>query len=297
MLSSARAIHGTIALLLASGAGVRIGGPKALLVAAPHDEPLVVAQCRDRLENESVRAIAVVRERVADLVGPAIAALGAEVVVSRAPDEDGPAGSIAAAAAHLGDTAFRAAIVTPVDVRVRPETVRALVTAFVPAPVREPLMEAPPAPRSRLHETPIETPIETPSPLHDAFMEAPPRAPSRLHDALMEAPPAVPSRLRDALMEAPPGAPSRLHELHHDVLAVVPRFAGRRGHPVVLGAAALARYRDGAPPPLRDHLRALGDRAIALDVDDPWILEDLDFAHQTGTLLRFTGRATPRFFP
>ena len=239
--AASNAVEGTIAIVIASGAGVRIGGPKALLVAAPHEEPLVVAQCRDRLENESIRAIAVVRSDVAEIVEPLLVALGAEVVVSRAPDAEGPAGSIAAAAAHLADTAFRAALVTPVDVRVRPETVRALVSALV-SPVHEPLMEAPPG--------------------H--------------HEPLIEAPPG----LREPRIEA-----------------VVPRFAGRRGHPVVLGPAALARYRDGAPPPLRDHLRALGDRAITLDVDDPWISEDLDFAHQRETLLRFTGRARPRFFP
>jgi len=80
-------------------------------------------------------------------------------------------------------------------------------------------------------------------------------------------------------------------------LAAVPRFSGRKGHPVVLHPAALARYLAPDVPPLRDHLRALGDRVVGLDVDDPHVAEDLDFAHQTAMLLRITGIAGPaRFF-
>lgn len=251
---------GVIAIVLASGIGARLGGPKALLRVggAADGMPLVEAQCRDRLASECARALAVVREDVARMVGDRLRAAGAEVVISRAPDSDGPAGSLAAAAAHLGDTSIRAAVVTPVDVRVQASTVRALVEALLAHAV-----------------------IEAPAPG--------PRREALLAHALIEAPArAFGVPFTHALIEAPPpGSPPPL--------AIVPRFQGRRGHPVVLGPEALARYREAAPPPLRDHLRSLGDRAVALDVDDPWILEDLDFAHQTATLLRFTGAPAPAF--
>lgn len=257
---------GIVAVILAAGRGVRLGGPKALLWTAPDGEPLVAAQCRDLLQNGAFRAIAVVRQDVAEIVAPHLVGASAELLVSRALDEDGPAGSLAAAAAHLGNASFQAAIVTPVDVRVRPSTVRALVDAS-----HEPLIEAPPA----VHETLMETPFEATPAVHETLMEAPSEAITAVHETLMEAPSAAPASPRS--------------------LAVVPRFAGRRGHPVLLSASVLARYREASPPPLRDHLRAMGERVRVLDVDDPWILEDLDFAHQTAALLRFTGGGAPRF--
>ncbi len=235
---------GVVAIVLAAGVGARLGGPKALLRVGPGDGmPLVEAQCRDRLEAESPRAIAVVRADVAAFVGDRLRAAGAEVVVSRASADEGPAGSLAAAAAYLGDAAIRAAIVTPVDVRVRAATVCALVDALIE--------------------------VEPPNEAERAAFFA--RRTDNVEDCV-----------RSAADSAPP-------------LAIVPRFAGRRGHPVVLGPGALARYREGGAPPLRDHLRALGEGVAVLDVDDPWILEDLDFAHQEETLLRFTGASTPAF--
>ena len=231
---------GVVAIVLSAGRGVRLGGPKALLLvrdAGPPGPavPLLEAQCRDRLSAESERVIAVVRADVAELLGRRLRAAGARVVVSHAPDGEGPAGSIAAAAIHLANKPFRAAVVTPIDVRVAAATV------------------------------------------------------ARLLEALIEVPPEAPP---EPLTEAPTAAaPSR----GLAPLAVVPRFAGRRGHPVVLTPEALARYREPFPPPLRDHLRSLGDRVAVVDVDDPFVLEDLDFAHQTDVLLRIAGSAEPTF--
>jgi CTP:molybdopterin cytidylyltransferase MocA len=216
--------EGVVAVVLAAGQGTRLGGPKALLLVHGEEgepRPLVEVACRERLLHESDRAIAVLREDVAALVGERLRAAGAEVVVSTAPEELGPAGSLAAAAAHLAADALRAVVVTPVDVRVAPETVAALVAALAGSPGSEPSSAAP--------------------------------------------------------------------------LAAVPRFDGRRGHPVMLAPAALARYREADPPPLRDHLRSLGDRAVAIDVPDPHVRDDLDFPHQIEALRRLTGVDRPSF--
>ena len=208
-----------VAIVLAAGQGSRLGGPKALLVVqhGALEIPLVEAQCRDRLAAESTRALAVLRPDVASIVADHLRAAGAEVVVSHAAEALGPAGSLAAAAAHLASppSNLRALVVTPVDVRVTPATVAALLAA-----------------------------LET-------------------------------------------GA----------ALAAVPRHAERRGHPVALRPSVLARYAAPEPPPLRDHLRALGDRVITVDVPDPYILEDLDHPHQGDLLARLAGApGPPRFF-
>jgi molybdenum cofactor cytidylyltransferase len=76
------------------------------------------------------------------------------------------------------------------------------------------------------------------------------------------------------------------------LLAARPLFHGRTGHPVALRRAALARYAEANPPPLRDHLHALGAACAAVDVADPNVLIDLDKpADVMGAL-----RALPRFF-
>jgi CTP:molybdopterin cytidylyltransferase MocA len=76
------------------------------------------------------------------------------------------------------------------------------------------------------------------------------------------------------------------------LLAARPVCRGRAGHPVALRRAALARYAEPAPPPLRDHLRALGAARGDVDVTDPSVLIDLDTpADVMGTL-----GALPRFF-
>ena len=266
---------GVVAIVLAAGIGARLGGPKALLRVGPGEGmPLVEAQCRDRLEAESARAIAVVRADVAALVGDRLRAAGAEVVVSCAADGDGPAGSLAAAAAYLADEAIRAAIVTPVDVRVRAATVRALVDALIEV---EPPNEAEGAALFARRTNNVEDCVRS------AADSAPPSGAPPPRNGLRP-PSEGTKKARGAPYEE--GAPP---------LAIVPLFEGRRGHPVVLGARALARYREDGPPPLRDHLRALGEGVAVLDVDDAWILEDLDFAHQRETLVRFTGAPTPTF--
>jgi molybdenum cofactor cytidylyltransferase len=60
------------------------------------------------------------------------------------------------------------------------------------------------------------------------------------------------------------------------LLAVRPSYHGLSGHPVVLRPSALARYRDPAPPPLRDHLKALGERCASCEVADATVLIDLN---------------------
>jgi molybdenum cofactor cytidylyltransferase len=59
--------------------------------------------------------------------------------------------------------------------------------------------------------------------------------------------------------------------------AATPSHDGRSGHPVACRGHVLERYRrEEAPPPLRDVIRALGDRRARIEVDDPFVLVDLD---------------------
>jgi len=60
------------------------------------------------------------------------------------------------------------------------------------------------------------------------------------------------------------------------LLGVKPSYGGRGGHPVVLRPEALLRYREEDPPPLRDHLRSLGDRVVFEEVEDAGVRVDLD---------------------
>src|SRR5262249_41797901 len=75
------------------------------------------------------------------------------------------------------------------------------------------------------------------------------------------------------------------------LLAVRPVYHGRGGHPVVLRAEALSRYKQPSPPPLRDHLQALGARCADEAVTDPNVLIDLDKPADVMGVLR----AMPRF--
>lgn len=76
------------------------------------------------------------------------------------------------------------------------------------------------------------------------------------------------------------------------LLVARPVYKGRAGHPVVLRRAALDRFLQPDPPPLREHLRSLGAACAGVDVTDPTVLLDLNTpADVMGTL-----RALPRFF-
>lgn len=202
-----------ITIILAAGAGKRIGGPKALLawpavlpddIAPPRrpehrpapkakDRPLSIAHAEARLAAESKQALIVTR-------GAFIPALfgyvrpGIDLLASDAHDDLGAAGSLAFAVSRL-PRADRI-IVTPVDtIPARAATVARLLLRMANEP---------------------------------------------------------------------------------NLLAVRPAYHGRAGHPVVLRPEALDPYRGPSPPPLRDHLRALGDRCADRDVNDPTVLIDLD---------------------
>lgn len=188
-----------------------MGGPKALLLHRDRrgvERPLALAHALCRLNAESARVVVVARAEVAAALLPH-APTGALVVSSTAPDELGPAGSLAVAMPHLG--AEPLVLVTPVDV-----------------------------------------------------------------------PPASAQLVR-SLMSALGGAADAID-------AVKPRHALRGGHPVLLRRSALAPYEDPSrvPPPLRDVLRGLGPRSMAMDVTDPGVLVDWDAPADL--------RRPPRFF-
>jgi CTP:molybdopterin cytidylyltransferase MocA len=201
-----------VTVVLAAGAGKRLGGPKALLVwPGPKGEerPLAIAHAEERLAAES-RHVLVVTRKPTMLVLLRFVRPGVDLLASDAADDLGPAGSLAFAVPRLGDAEI--VIVTPVD--------------------------TPPAKAETV------------------------------------------ARLVDALLASP------------ELLAVRPVSHGRAGHPVALRHAALARYAEPAPPPLRDHLHALGPACGAVDVADPTVLIDLDTpADVMGNL-----RVLPRFF-
>ena len=78
-----------------------------------------------------------------------------------------------------------------------------------------------------------------------------------------------------------------------EALAATPVFAGRGGHPILVRSGALDPYRTTGPnPPLRDVLRALGDRRKRVVVDDHDVCHDLN----TPADLMSLTRVTPSFF-
>jgi CTP:molybdopterin cytidylyltransferase MocA len=200
-------------VVLAAGAGTRLGGPKALLAwPSPKGQkpvPLAIAHAEERLGAESGRVLLVVRKpMLGSLLG--YVQPGVDLLASDAADELGAAGSLAFAVSRLGEV--DAAVVTPVDTPpAHADTVARLVAALAGDPA---------------------------------------------------------------------------------LLAARPVCRGRAGHPVALRRAALERYAAPAPPPLREHLRALGPACGDVDVTDPTVLIDLDTpADVMGTL-----GALPRFF-
>ncbi|WP_437808314.1 nucleotidyltransferase family protein [Sorangium sp. So ce1078] len=191
-----------ITIVLAAGAGKRLGGPKALLAwpagaKGGAERPLAIAHAEARLAAESARVLVVVRTSVFHALLAHVRP-GIDLVSWTAPDDLGPAGSLAVAAPRIGDA--DAVVVTPVDV-----------------------------------------------------------------------PPASAATVAELLARLDAGASAAAPPL-----AVRPRHLGRGGHPVVLRAEALQRYLEADPPPLRDHLRALGDRCVDEEVADPGVLHDLN---------------------
>jgi molybdenum cofactor cytidylyltransferase len=77
------------------------------------------------------------------------------------------------------------------------------------------------------------------------------------------------------------------------LLAAKPSYHGRGGHPVLLRREVLDVYKSGSPPPLRDHLHALGERVASVEVSDPTIVLDLNTPADVMGVLR----ALPRFLP
>jgi molybdenum cofactor cytidylyltransferase len=83
-----------------------------------------------------------------------------------------------------------------------------------------------------------------------------------------------------------------LAALSPGVDAATPEYDGKGGHPIACRASVLDPYLGTTtPPPLRDVLRALGNRRVRVPVDDPHVLIDLDTPDDVVT---FTGHP-PRF--
>jgi CTP:molybdopterin cytidylyltransferase MocA len=98
-------------LVLGSGRGTRMGGPKALL-SSPDGMPMAVAHAM-AWQTQCVSVMVVVRSWVAHLIRPSMPDQ-VKVVASSAPGPWGPAGSIAAAIRSGGlDRSW--VLITPVD--------------------------------------------------------------------------------------------------------------------------------------------------------------------------------------
>lgn len=134
-----------VAVVLAAGKGERLGGPKALLAwpaakgapaGAPTERPLAIAHAEARLAAECGRVLVIVRKPVFAVLLRYVLP-GIDLIVSSAPDDLGPAGSLAVAAARLAGE--EELIITPVDVPpARADTVahlRARLCAGDPAPL------------------------------------------------------------------------------------------------------------------------------------------------------------------
>lgn len=106
----------TVGLLLAAGAGRRMGGPKALVRPDP-DGPTLLETTLDRMLHAGLERVVVVLGACATEAGPAATAAGATVVVA-ADWADGMGASLRAGLRDLTATAppdVDAALVTLVD--------------------------------------------------------------------------------------------------------------------------------------------------------------------------------------
>lgn len=106
------------AIVTAAGRGERMGGPKALLAVrwgeGPGELPLAIAHARAHLDDGCEGVVVVVRSDVASRLS-GFAQRGLELVVSDAPDTDGPAGSIRRAIALLDPGPDAWLMIEPVD--------------------------------------------------------------------------------------------------------------------------------------------------------------------------------------
>ncbi|HRI68120.1 MAG TPA: nucleotidyltransferase family protein [Polyangium sp.] len=188
----------TVAIVLAAGKGMRLGGPKALLLwpgaKGTKPRPLAIVHAEMRLQAESTRAIVVARKHIVQILLPFVIP-GLDLLVSDAPDELGPAGSLAIAASRVRPTDRM--LVCPVDtLPAKRETTEKLLAALG---------------------------VDGAAPI-----------------------------------------------------AARPKVGERFGHPVAMQSSALERYRQPLPPPLRDHLRSLGDACVGVELRDPDVLVDID---------------------
>lgn len=123
----------TVAIVLAAGKGMRLGGPKALLLwpSAGSRKPLAIVHAETRLQAECTRVIVVARKHIVQALLQFVCP-GLDLVVSDAPDELGPAGSIATAVSRIQPT--DRVLVCPVDtLPARRETAEKLLSALGPA--------------------------------------------------------------------------------------------------------------------------------------------------------------------
>ena len=112
-----------VCVILAAGQGTRMGGPKALLAWPCPDGaalPLALVHAGARLGVDCESVVIVTRPKVATILASYQLDEACHIVSSAAPDEQGPAGSLAAAVPHLDASeprlaAVDAILISPVD--------------------------------------------------------------------------------------------------------------------------------------------------------------------------------------
>jgi molybdenum cofactor cytidylyltransferase len=104
--------------------------------------------------------------------------------------------------------------------------------------------------------------------------------------------PAEAGRVVFTLVDHPNLEPSTLARLlREDALFVIPRFEGRRGHPMIFSAALASEFLSlPLESSAREVLRAHAADILYVDVDDPGVCDDID---DPETYARLTRTATP----